>query len=105
MFDLRAPRSWTQAHDGDLPLRRFFKGQRAYRLRTSADAFPLVGGRCAGRAPAHCQAGPSSQDGAEVWIPISTVVRFLGGVESESFPMQDEPERRTSFQHKMSLKA
>jgi hypothetical protein len=40
-----------------------------------------------------------------VWILTSTVVRFLGRVERESFPMQDEPERRTSFQHKMSLKA
>jgi hypothetical protein len=33
-----------------------------------------------------------------------TVVRFWNLVESESFPMQDEPERRTCFQHKMSLK-
>jgi hypothetical protein len=35
----------------------------------------------------------------------STLVRFLAGIKRESFPMQDEPERRTSFQHKMSLKA
>ena len=34
-------------------------------------------------APVHGQAGPSWQDGADVLIPTSTVVRFLGRVESE----------------------
>jgi hypothetical protein len=38
------------------------------------------------------QAEPSWQDGADVWIVISTVVRFLDRVQSKSFPMQDEPE-------------
>jgi hypothetical protein len=33
-----------------------------------------------------------------------TLVRFLVGINPESFPTQDEPERRTCFQHKMSLK-
>src|ERR1700677_1118125 len=59
---------------------------------------------CAGRAPVQGQAGPSWQDGADVWILTSTVVRFWGCVERESLPMQDEPERRPCFQHKMSLK-
>ena len=44
------------------------------------------------------------EDGADVWMLASKVVRFLGCVKSESLPMQDEPERRTGFQYKMSLK-
>ncbi len=50
------------------------------------------------------QAGPSWQDGADVWSFNFTVVRFLDGVETESYPVQDEPEGRCCFQHKMSLK-
>jgi len=34
-------------------------------------------------APVQGQAGPSWQDGAEMWIPTPTVVRFSGGVERE----------------------
>jgi hypothetical protein len=34
-------------------------------------------------APVQGQAGPSWQDGADVWILTSTVVRFLGRVQSE----------------------
>ena len=41
---------------------------------------------------------------ALVWIIGPTLVRFLDLVQGESFPTQDEPERRTCFQHKMSLK-
>jgi hypothetical protein len=37
-------------------------------------------------------------------ILASKVAGFLGCVQSESLPMQNEPERRTSFQYKMSLK-
>jgi hypothetical protein len=51
-------------------------------------------GTCTGRAPVQGQAGPSWQDGADVWILTSTVVCFLGRLQSESLPMQDEPERR-----------
>ena len=52
-------------------------------MRTSADTFPVVGGRCTGRnAPVQGQTGPSWQDGADLWILTPTVVRFLDGVES-----------------------
>ena len=49
--------------------------------RTSADTFPVVGGICTGTAPVQGQAGPSWQDGADVWILTATVVRFLVRVE------------------------
>jgi hypothetical protein len=50
---------------------------------TSADAFPVVGGRCTGKAR-RCKAKQGRrEDGADVWILNSTVVRFLGRVQSE----------------------
>ena len=53
--------------------------------------------------PVQTQAGPSCKTALMV-VATPTVVRFLGFVERESFPMQDEPEGRPCFQHKMSLK-
>jgi hypothetical protein len=50
-------------------------------MPTSADVFPVVEGRCTGRAPVQGQAGPSWQDGADVWILTATVVRFFGRVQ------------------------
>jgi hypothetical protein len=50
-------------------------------MRTSADTFPVVGGRCTGRAR-RCKALQGRrEDGADVWIPTYTVVRFLGRVK------------------------
>jgi hypothetical protein len=50
-------------------------------MRTSADTFPVVGGRCTGRAR-RCKAKQGRrEDGADVWIPSYTVVRFLGRVK------------------------
>jgi hypothetical protein len=50
-------------------------------MRTSADTFPVVGGRCTGRAR-RCKAKQGRrEDGADVWIPTYTVVRFLGRVK------------------------
>ena len=53
--------------------------------------------------PVQSQAGPSRKTALMV-VATPTVVRFLGFVERESLPMQDEPEGRTGFQYKMSLK-
>jgi hypothetical protein len=51
-------------------------------MRTSADAFPVVGGRCTGRAR-RCKAKQGRrEDGTDVWILTSTVVRFWGRVKS-----------------------
>ena len=48
---------------------------------TSADAFPVVGGRCTGRGR-RCKARQGCrEDGADMWILTSTVVRFWGGVQ------------------------
>jgi hypothetical protein len=50
----------------------------------SADEFPDGWRQLHGQsAPVQGQAGPSWQDGPEMWILTSTVVRFLGDVESE----------------------
>jgi hypothetical protein len=50
----------------------------------SADEFPGGWRQLHGQsAPVQGQAGPSWQDGSEMWILTSTVVRFLGDVESE----------------------
>src|ERR1700683_5563578 len=72
---------------------------------TSADAFPVVGGRCTGRVR-RCKAKQGRRGKTALTCGYFThkVVRFLARVQSKSFPMQDEPEGRPCFQHKMSLK-
>ena len=51
---------------------------------TSADVFPVVGGKRTGRAR-RCKAKQRRrQDGADVWILAPTVVRFLSGVQNET---------------------
>jgi hypothetical protein len=69
-----------------------------------ADKWPVVGGRCT--CGAHrCKAKQGCrEDRSDVWILASKIVRFLGRVESESCPTQDEPEGRACFQYKMSLR-
>jgi hypothetical protein len=74
-------------------------------MLTSADAFAVVVGGCTGRAHG-CKAkqGSRGKDCADGCFLTPTVVRFWDLVQRESLPMQDEPEGRTGFQHKMSLK-
>ncbi len=71
---------------------------------TSADELPVVGDSCTGGARRCKVKQGCREDRPDVWILASKVVRFGGRVQRQSFPMQDEPERRTCFQHKMSLK-
>ena len=61
--------------------------------RTSAAAFPGVDGRCTGEGAGAKPSRAVVQDGADVWILVTTVVRFLGGVERgrRSFGNQARP--------------
>jgi hypothetical protein len=48
--------------------------------------------------------GAPSGDLEKILCPVAIVLRHLARVKEKSLPMQDEPERRTGFQYKMSLK-